>query len=581
MTRTPRPLLLARAAAALMLACIYGPGARAEPAPTAPPFDPAAAFDENCATCHLGGYPKAPHMITFQIIGSDAIYDSVSTGLMSAYARDLGDAERRALADFLGGTSAPDIPPLTCAGPGDLAIADAGPFQGWSLTLEGTRFVDAATAGLDKTNVADLALKWAFAYPGATRARSQPSYADGVAFVGSQSGRVYALDLETGCAHWTFDADAEVRSAVSLAADRDRPLALFGDIKGAVYAVDLSSGAPVWRAQASDHPAVTLTGSPRLYQDRLYVPLSSTEWASAADPSYPCCTFRGGVVAIDVDTGAIDWTTYAIPEAPAPTGDANSAGAPRHHPSGAPIWNSPTIDEKRGVLYVGTGEGYTSPAADTTDAILAIDLEDGALIWSFQATAGDAWNMACFIGDGPNCPEENGPDLDFGAPPMLLTLPDGRDILVAGQKSADIYALDPDDGGALIWRRKIGRGGFAGGVHWGLAANAEAVFAPNADTTFIDRFDGEPKPGLFALDPATGETLWFAPAPDTCADADKPACDPGLSAAVTATPDLVFAGAYDGHVRAHDAATGAILWDVDTNTSFETVSGEIARGGSI
>ncbi|MDH3644120.1 MAG: PQQ-binding-like beta-propeller repeat protein [Gammaproteobacteria bacterium] len=553
-------------------------------AATTPNVDAEAVYLERCAQCHDQAFPKAPHRVTFQVIGREAIYAAITDGLMREHAADLSDEARHLLADHLGGSARPSVPPKVCA---DMATSEASiegyPLQGWGLTLEGTRFVDAATAGVSKADAKNLKLKWAFAYPGATRARSQPSYYAGSILVGSQNGTVYALDLESGCMRWHFKAAAEVRNAISIrtAVDGASALAFFGDIKGMVYAIDAADGTLVWQTQAGDHPAVTLTGSPRLYNNRLYVPLSSSEWASAADPAYACCTFRGAVVAMNAETGAIDWTTYSIPEAPAPTGELNAQGAQRFHPAGAPIWNSPTIDVQRGLLYVGTGEAYTSPAADTSDSVLAIDLETGELVWSFQATAGDAWNMACFIGGGTNCPAEDGPDLDIGAPPMLTTLSDGRDVIVVGQKSGSVYGLDPNADGKLIWHNKVGRGGFAGGIHWGMAASNDAVFAPNADTIFSGRFTGERKPGLFALDPSSGETLWFTAAPDVCAEADKPACDPGLSAAVTATPEVVFAGAFDGHLRAYDAANGEILWDYDTNRSFDTVSGEAAHGGSI
>ena len=551
---------------------------------------PEETYATRCAHCHAGGFPKAPHLVTFQMMGRDAIYSAITSGLMREHADDLSDDARQQLADYLGGSARPSVAPAQCVGNETIAgtttqtsLQDWPTLQGWGLTLEGTRFIDQATAGLSKADAKNLHLKWAFAYPGATRARSQPSYHAGSIMVGSQDGTVYALDLDSGCMRWSFKAAAEVRSAITVrrATDGDNATAFFGDIRGMVYAIDATDGSLVWQTQAGDHPAVTLTGSPRLYNERLYVPLSSSEWASAADPSYPCCTFRGAVVAMDVHTGAIEWTTYSIPEAPAPTGELNSEGAQRFHPAGAPIWNSPTIDVQRGLLYVGTGEAYTSPAADTSDSVLAMDLETGEVVWTFQATAGDAWNMACFIGGGTNCPVEDGPDLDVGAPPMLTTLSDGRDVIIVGQKSGSVYGLDPNNGGKLLWHNKIGRGGFAGGIHWGMAANADAVFAPNADTIFSGRFTGERKPGLFALDPASGETMWFAAAPDVCAEADKPACDPGLSAAVTATPEVVFAGGFDGHLRAYDAAGGEVLWDYDTNRSFDTVSGERAHGGSI
>ncbi len=542
-------------------------------------FDPQRAFDARCAHCHDGSVAKAPHQIKFQLMGAPAIHATLTRGLMAGYARGLSADERLKLAAYLGGGDPRAVlveePVLRC---NEREIAAVPPAtQGWSLNLEGTRFIPSHVAELSPQQVGRLSLKWVFAYPGATRARSQPVPFGENILVGSQSGQVFALSLANGCAHWIFQADAEVRSA--LAINADGTAAYFGDLSGVVYAIDPRNGEQLWRTRADAHPDTTLTGSPRLYKNTLYVPLSSSEWASAADPGYACCTFRGGVAAFDVVDGTKRWTAYAIPRTPRPTGEVNALGLPRYHPAGAPVWNSPTIDIRRGLLYVGTGEAYTSPAADTSDAVLAIDLVTGELVWHFQSIAGDAWNMACFIGGGTNCPEEDGPDLDIGAPPMLVNVGD-EDLVIAGQKSGDVFALNPEDG-SLRWRHKIGRGGFAGGIHWGMAASGTAIYAPNADTVFTGRFKGPRKPGLFAIDPQNGEILWHTPAPDVCAPTDKPACDPGLSAAVTAIPGVVFAGAFDGHLRAYDAASGQVIWDFNTHGKFTSVSGAVAQGGSI
>jgi len=538
-------------------------------------FDAQAYFDSTCADCHDGSIPKAPHQIKFQIIGRNAIAETLRTGLMKSYAVDLSDAQIDVLADHLGGAIAATVPVVRCDSATVPAVEPA--LDGWSLSAEGTRFVPPDIAGLAKNQVSSLELEWVFAYPGATRARAQPVPFGDALLVGSQSGAVYALDLASGCAHWQFDAATEVRSALVISRSGER--AYFGDIAGNLYAIDPRTGVQIWRNLVDDHADVTITGSPRLHGETVYVPLSSSEWGSAADPGYPCCTFRGGVAAFDVSTGDKRWTTYAIAETPSPTGKRNELGAELHHPAGAPIWNTPTLDVERNQLYVGTGEAYTSPAADTSDSVLAIDLTTGARNWHYQSIAGDAWNMACFIGGGANCPEEDGPDLDIGAPPMLVGEGD-QAMVVAGQKSGDVFALNPNTG-ELIWRTKVGRGGFAGGVHWGMATDGERLYIPNADTIFTGRFTGERKPGLFALDPADGSVSWFTPAPDICAEDTKPACDPGLSAAVTALEGVVFAGAFDGHLRAYDSDSGAILWDFDTNKEFVSVSGEVAHGGSI
>jgi polyvinyl alcohol dehydrogenase (cytochrome) len=524
------------------------------------------------------------------MIGTKAVLKSMIDGVMQLQAEPMAPVELRQLAEYLGGSSLDNAStrPLRMCG-ADVAALDLEQppkSSDWGIDPQNTRFIPGEIADLEASDVPQLRLKWAFAYPNATRARSQPVIAGNTVFMGSQDGTIYALDVTTGCVRWTFGADAEVRSAVTIEAARDGengrgPYAYFGDFIGQVYAVEADSGTLAWKSNVDDHHNVTITGSPKLHKDLLYVPMSSSEWASAADPAYECCTFRGGIAAFDTADGRMVWKTHTISEQPQLTGTKNIADAAMWAPAGAPVWGSLTIDEKRNLVYAGTGQGYTSPAVASSDSVIAFDLDTGDMEWVYQATQGDAWNMSCFIGQAANCPEENGPDFDIGAPPVLLRLSSGKDILLVGQKSGFVFALDPDQEGALLWKKRIGLGGFAGGVHWGMAADSDTLYAPNADTNFINKWQGERTPGLYALNAENGDQIWFTPAPDACAEEDKPACDPGLSAAVTAIPGVVFAGAFDGHLRAYDSSTGSIIWDFSTAREFETLSGETARGGSI
>ena len=577
----------------ILAAVLFMQLANAAPSSTAMPSDTVieasvdglALYQEHCAACHDGQVPRAPHMITFSTIGADTILNAMNNGVMRAQASALSATEREVLASFLAGEAmAPPKPILACADPlGELANGDAAAMQGWGGNAANHRHSDGALAGLDRNNVDQLGLKWVFAYPGALRARSQPLVHDGVIFVGSQSGTIYALDLDSGCAHWTYSAGAEVRSSLSLGQlpDRDDPVLYMGDFSATVHAIDASDGSLVWRASVGDHTDATITGSPKLHDDALYVPLSSSEWATAADPGYACCTFRGGVVSLDAASGELNWRTHVIDEPAAETGETNPFGAERKGPAGAPVWNSPTIDAERGVLYVGTGEGYTSPAADTSDAVLAFSLTTGERQWAKQLLGGDAWNMACFIGEAANCPKEDGPDLDIGASTVLWS-GEGRDYLLVGQKSGDVYALDPEKGGAIVWHNKVGRGGFLGGVHWGMSANGDSLFVPIADTTITGRFTGPISPGIHALDPTSGEVRWYTPSVADCdGKSPIPVCDQGMSAAITSTDQLVFAGSLDGNLNAYDSLSGEVVWSFDTFGEFESVSGDTALGGSI
>ena len=315
----------------------------------------------------------------------------------------------------------------------------------------------------------------------------------------------------------------------------------------------------------------------------MYVPVSSLEVALAADPGYVCCTFRGAVVALNAADGELLWKRHTIAEAPSEAGKTR-VGTPIHAPSGAPVWTSPTVDLARQRLYVGTGENYSSPANESSDAIMALDMDTGELIWSSQQTEGDAWNLAClteYTADDSNCPEENGPDYDFGASPILIDLGPGRDILIAGQKSGAVVGLDPDTG-ELLWRKQVGRGGIQGGVHFGMAAEGPVVYVPISDQVYAGdakRYTTPPKPGIYALEAATGKMLWAAPADDVCPE-DNDNCDPGISAAVTAIPGAVIAGHMDGRLRIYSAESGEVLWETNTLQDYATVSGETARGGS-
>ncbi len=422
-----------------------------------------------------------------------------------------------------------------------------------------------------------LKLKWAFGFPEATQAFAQPTIASGRVFVGSQKGTVYALDLATGCAHWSFMAAAGVRTGIGFGsvsrAGAARSAVFFGDTAANAYALDASTGEKLWQVRVDDHPAARVTGTPVLYESRLYVPVSSIEEAAAGRPTYECCRFRGSVVALDAATGALIWKTYAIPTEPRPT-KKTAAGVQLWGPAGAAIWSSPTVDVKRRVIYVGTGNAYAEPAAETSDAILALDMATGKIRWARQITPGDVFVMGCQAAN-PNCPEKVGPDFDFGASPILRSL-STRDILVVGQKSGVAYGLDPDREGAVVWQFRAGRGGALGGIEWGMAADEARVYVPVSDVLAPPKDAG----GLFALGLGDGQKVWHAPAPALGCTEGR-GCTGAQSAAISVIPGAVFSGSVDGHLRAYSTADGRILWDYDTAREFETVNRVKATGGSI
>ena len=464
--------------------------------------------------------------------------------------------------------------------PGAAVVAGTGSWTSWGARDENPRY-QPLERELAPGNVHELNLRWAFAFPGATRARSQPAVTPSMTYVGSQDGTVYALDTSTGCIYWTFRADTEVRGAVHLHHDSvsGAHMLLFGDFKANAYAIDADSGELLWRTRVHDHPLATITGSVIADEERVYVPVSSSEVVPAGRPDYPCCTFRGALVAINLDDGAIAWRTFTTSE-PVGTG-RNSAGADQFGPSGAPIWSSPTLDRKRKLVVATTGQNYSSPATGTSDAVIAFDTVSGEIRWVTQLTENDAWNGAC-VRKTANCPKEDGPDFDIGVSAILTQSPAGKDLLLVGQKSGLVHALDPDEDGSVLWRQRVGSGGTMGGVHWGMSSDGKRLFVGVSDSPSNNAYKvGKARPGLYALDLASGDFLWRSPLPDTCPADLKFLCWPGISAAVSSSPGLVFAGSLDGKLRAFDASTGEILWTYDTHRSFDTVNGIAGRGGAI
>ncbi len=538
-------------------------------------------YDTHCAVCHDGGLVEAPTRAALELLDANTIYASMTTGVMREQARMLTSYDKEYIATWLGAAATDAArraaPAPLCAGA--LELVDGPGWTRWGQDVGGARFQATDAAGIDAITVSSLRLKWAFAFPGAARARSQPAVTPTALFTGSQDGTVYALDPDTACVWWRFFADAEVRTAplVEAGPDGTPKTIYFGDFNATLYAVDARTGEERWRLSMRDeHPVATITGSPALHDGRLYVPLSSAEVVSAYSPDYPCCTFRGSVTAVNAQTGAVEWRFYTVPD-PRPT-HLNDAGVQSYGPSGVPVWSAPTLDAERGLLYVGTGQNYSSPATELSSAVLALRLDDGALAWVFQPEPGDAWNGACGT-TNVNCPQEDGPDFDFGAAPMLVSSPGQDDILIAGQKSGLVFGLDPDTG-AQVWRARAGKGGFNGGVHWGMATDGTRAFVGVADTPGIKFATGPARPGVQVFDARTGALMWERQEEPRCTEPERQ-CMAAMSAPLTLTPDLVFAGSLNGVLHAYRAADGAPLWRYDTLRDFDTVNGAPGRGGAI
>jgi polyvinyl alcohol dehydrogenase (cytochrome) len=531
-------------------------------------------YISHCMQCHSP--TRATHAPTPDELAQTPWQDilkTLETGAMQVQAQNLSPEERVAVARYVGKAGgSPTLPPMSgfCEA-GLHPVATKAMWNGWGVDNLNTRFQPAAAAGLTAAQVPALKLKWAFGFPGARSAYSQPNVVGGRVYTGSNDGTVYAIDARSGCLYWMFRAKSMVRSTVVVGPDKR---AYIGDLDANLYALDAETGNLIWQKKADDQPFARITGTPKLYDGRLYVPIASQEENAGANPIYPCCKFRGNLVAVDTKSGEVIWRTYTSPE-PQPTG-LSKTGVQFYGPSGATIWASPTLDLKRRLIYIMTGNGYSDPDIKTADAIVAIDLNTGKIRWSQQASP-DMFNWDCGPrGGGGNCPANHGPDEDFGSSAILLDVGGGKQLLVAGQKTGVVHAFDPDHDGKIVWQTRIGKGSTLGGVLWGIAGHRGIAYVPLSD---IDRQKPASGGGLFAIDAATGKMLWHTP-PPAPACLPKPGCNSAQLAPPSAIDGAVFSGSMDGHLRAFNMAAGKIIWDFDATQSFPTTNGIPASGGS-
>ena len=555
-------------------------------------------FEQHCASCH--GFQtdgRIPTRFAMTRMNPVAVMAAMTSGSMRVQASMLDAEQKQTLAEALTGKLLSELVMPAAA----FCESNSAPVfkesrvysSGWGGNMQSTGYVDVDTGGVSKANLQELELAWAFAFPGASQARSQPAVLDDVLYFGGAEGSITALDASTGCIYWRKDTAASVRGALTLKRGSAGFVVYAVSSNAEVFALDARTGSEIWRQQVGFHTFHSVTGSPAVHEDKLFIPISSIEVGVARMPNHECCTSSGGVVAVDAESGEILWQMRSTLRPAEKVG--TSAGKSVYAPSGAPIWASPTIDAKRNLLYVGTGENYSRPATFTSDAVLALNMDTGEVVWSFQATPDDAWHSGCgLMPDYAPC-DDPGPDFDFGMSPILTTLPNGKEALIIGQKSAVVFALNPDSGGEVLWQTRIGKGSALGGIHWGMAVDDKHVYAPNADRLAIIRDvnpDVMPAPGVYALDLVSGEIRWQTPTPgpscvpDTSLTQEEQrralrGCITANSSSATVTDGLVFAGDLYGKFRAYDADTGKILWEFDTDREFDARNQIPAKGGSI
>jgi polyvinyl alcohol dehydrogenase (cytochrome) len=565
-----------------------------------------AVYEGRCKGCHEGGNPRAPSKADLGQRAPGDIVAALTSGIMAPMAQGLSDTDKQAVAAYLTSASTqtaaapppqrptggaangrempqvavagPNAPDPMCSGAAPPIKPAAGDWPNMGIDDASRRFQK--QPGLKAADVPKLKLKWSFSMTGG----GQPAVVGDWLWMTNRSGKFYALDARSGCVRWHVD-DLVSRTTPLVVKNAISPSgwAVFvGQSDKFERAFDAATGKELWRsAKLEEHPYSVLTGSPVLAGDKLLVPISSIEEAAAMSKAYSCCTFRGSLAALDVKTGKVLWKTNTILE-PLKTLRAKEGGGELKGPSGAAVWAAPSIDVKRGLAYIVTGDSYSDIDTEGDDAIMAIEIATGKYRWRRQVTQHDNFVMGCGPqGASGNCPTPLGPDYDFGATPVMAKTKAGKDVLVAGQKSGLVYGLNPDTG-EVLWKTTLGAGSALGGVEWGIGADDAKVYVPISDLglLFFAR-PGAPqgKPGVYALDPANGNVLWSAPAPKApcvyASDKGRPSrCANAQSAAPAIIPGVVFQGGLDGWFRAYDSATGKVIWETSTTAEkYDTLNG--------
>lgn len=586
-----RAILLHSGAVVLAFSALSGAQAQTPPNANHPGK---AAFDRVCAACHISTVDlRVPTLQSLASMPAATIRDSMAEGgKMAAMAAALSDAERTQVVGYLtSGQSASTAVDWTakimCAA--DKRTVDVGKVvsSGFGVDRNQTRSLTASQAGLKASDLKNLEVAWAIGFPGQGSGTGASIVGDTMFVTGG--GRLAALDAKTGCAKWSYAVgtrntpafgEIEGRKVLALSAGRD------------VLVVDAKTGEKVWQAngQSEGNPG-SIRGGVVIYKDKIIVPISASGVGAGGRAAFECCVGHGAVVALSAKDGAKLWEYHTMPNAEY-TGKVSSTGVKQRGPSGAPVWSMPLIDEKRNRVIVTTGENTSHPGTDTSDAVIALDLNTGKEAWKFQAMAHDVWNMACGATQqtsGPNCPWNiegdplTGRDFDFGAGAILAKGAGGRDIVLAGQKSGDTWGLDAATG-TKLWNVRFGEGTALGGVHWGITTDGQRLFAAINDPIFAGT--QLPKPGVFAVDIRTGKAVWGYDAKPNCEGergklVTNCSTKYGFSAAPLTVDGAVIAATLGGEVMIFDGKSGALLNTLDTLGSQTTLNGIPAKGGSI
>lgn len=569
------------------------PAARSAQTQAAHAPDGKALYEAKCATCHDKPTDRTPGRDVLAKNPPTFILAAMRNGIMQPMAAGLSEDDMKAIALYLSpvsgsrgtagdpnsnaiwGPSSAQMPldGVKCEGPvPPVNLAAANKWVGWSAKLDNARYQ--TNPGFTAADVPKLKVKWAFKYPGSKN--GQATVIGDRLFVTSMSGAVYALNAQSGCVYWRYDSPAATRASVHVAAmpagSPAKTALFFSDWTKSAVAVDADTGKELWRTQIETETGVQMTGSPTLWNNILFVPISTGNEAFATNDNYECCKFIGSLVALDAVTGKVLWKTYTTAQKNMAY-RLNAKGQQMWGPSGGAIWSAPTIDPARGWVYVATSNSHTDAPNDGANAVIAMDIKTGKIVWKNQVWPDDNFIIGC--PRAANCPAKVGPDFALGSSPILHTQRDGKQLLLAGQKSGIMWALDPQTG-KTIWQQRLSPGSALGGIEFGSAADEDKVYVAISDVIVRG---ANAKPGLYALDVKDGHVVWSAPSPRVPCRWTNNFCNPAISQAVSAIPGVVFAGAMNGRFRAYAASDGKVIWDYDTGVAHKSVLGQEVFGG--
>lgn len=564
----------------------------------APPDHPGrAVYQRSCAACHdnpaaTPGAARAAQLASLQAATPARLREVLTEGVMKDIGATLSPQDMTNVVAYLtaGQQQAPAqwTDAILCSAD-KRAVNTAAPVTvaGFGFNQNQTRALTAKQAGLKKGDMKNLAVAWAIAFPGQGSGTGPAILGDTLFIVGG--GRLLAIDAASGCVKWTYASnsrntpaigDLGGRKVLALSAGRD------------IHVVDAASGQLVWKGsgQPQNGSGGSIRGGVVFAGDKIIVPLSASGVASGMNARSECCSGHGSVVALNAADGKQAWEWHTMPE-PTYNGQVNSLGVKQKGPSGAPIWSVPLIDVKRNRVIVTSGENTSHPGTDTSDAIIALDLATGKVAWKYQAMAADVWNMACDVAsgnNGPNCPVlfgGDGRDYDFGAGAALAKGRNNKDVILAGQKSGHVWALDADTG-KLLWSQRVGEGTALGGVHWGITVDNNNIIAPINDPIIGPDRNWPSKAGLYAFDIKSGKPKWSFVAKPDCAGQRATLvanCETkyGFSVAPMVIDGAVVGGTLGGQVFVLDGKNGKALKMIDTAGPMTTINPVTGKGGSI